>query len=161
MKDISSVAVIGLGYIGLPTAAILAENGTRVFGVDVNQKTVDAVNAGQVPFVEPDLGEFVERAVAQGLLSASTQTPAADAYIVAVPTPFTEDMAADLSYIEAAGRSLAPQLVGGELIILESPPPLLVPRSGWPRWCTRPARIWPRISPWTSRTARSGCCRAR
>ncbi|WP_277245429.1 UDP-N-acetyl-D-mannosamine dehydrogenase [Micrococcus terreus] len=123
MKDISSVAVIGLGYIGLPTAAILAENGTRVFGVDVNQKTVDAVNAGQVPFVEPDLGEFVERAVAQGLLSASTQTPAADAYIVAVPTPFTEDMAADLSYIEAAGRSLAPQLVGGELIILESTSP--------------------------------------
>lgn len=123
MKDISSVAVIGLGYIGLPTAAILAENGTRVFGVDVNQTTVDAVSAGQVPFVEPDLGEFVERAVAKGLLSASTDTPAADAYIVAVPTPFTADMSADLSYIEAAGRALAPQLVGGELIILESTSP--------------------------------------
>lgn len=123
MTSISSVAVIGLGYIGLPTAAILAESGIRVYGVDVNQRTVDAVNAGQVPFVEPDLGEFVERAVQRDLLSASTDTPAADAYIVAVPTPFHEDRSPDLSYIEAAGRSLAPQLRGGELIILESTSP--------------------------------------
>lgn len=123
MTSISSVAVIGLGYIGLPTAAILAESGIRVYGVDVNQRTVDAVNAGQVPFVEPDLGEFVERAVQRDLLSASTNTPAADAYIVAVPTPFHEDRSPDLSYIEAAGRSLAPQLRGGELIILESTSP--------------------------------------
>ncbi len=123
MKDISSVAVIGLGYIGLPTAAILAEHGTRVYGVDVNPRTVEAVNAGQVPFVEPDLGEFVERAVQAGLLSASVQTPAADAYIVAVPTPFTEQMSPDLSYIEAAGRGLAGQLTGGELVILESTSP--------------------------------------
>jgi UDP-N-acetyl-D-mannosaminuronic acid dehydrogenase len=123
MADISSVAVIGLGYIGLPTAAILAENGTRVYGVDVSQRTVDAVNRGQVPFVEPDLGAFVERAVAAGLLSASTDTPAADAYIVAVPTPFHADKSPDLSYIESAGRALAPQLVGGELVILESTSP--------------------------------------
>ncbi|NUL43591.1 UDP-N-acetyl-D-mannosamine dehydrogenase, partial [Cellulosimicrobium funkei] len=110
MTDISSVAVIGLGYIGLPTAAILAGSGLRVHGVDVNQRTVDAVNAGTVPFVEPDLDQFVNKAVAEGLLSASTETPAADAYIVAVPTPFHADKSPDLSYIEAAGRSLAPQL---------------------------------------------------
>ncbi|MGD6978499.1 MULTISPECIES: UDP-N-acetyl-D-mannosamine dehydrogenase [Citricoccus] len=123
MKDITSVAVIGLGYIGLPTAAILAKSGIRVFGVDVSQRTVDAVNAGEVPFVEPDLGEVVEKAVADGLLSASTDTPAADAYIVAVPTPFHADKSPDLSYIEAAGRGLAPQLSGDELIILESTSP--------------------------------------
>ena len=123
MTDISSVAVIGLGYIGLPTAAILAGNGIRVHGVDVSQRTVDAVNAGDVPFVEPDLDGYVRKAVAEGLLSASTATPAADAYIVAVPTPFHEDHSADLSYIEAAGRGLAPQLRGDELVILESTSP--------------------------------------
>ncbi|WFP17755.1 UDP-N-acetyl-D-mannosamine dehydrogenase [Citricoccus muralis] len=123
MSNIDSVAVIGLGYIGLPTAAILAEHGTRVHGVDVNQKTVDAINAGTVPFVEPDLGEYVERNVKAGNLTASTDTPAADAYIVAVPTPFREDKSADLSYIEAAGRAIAPQLTGDELVILESTSP--------------------------------------
>ncbi|MGW9549934.1 3-hydroxyacyl-CoA dehydrogenase NAD-binding domain-containing protein, partial [Citricoccus zhacaiensis] len=79
MTDISSVAVIGLGYIGLPTAAILAGHGLRVHGVDVNQGTVDAVNAGTVPFVEPDLDRYVGRAVSEGLLTASTDTPVADA----------------------------------------------------------------------------------
>ncbi|MCY1159146.1 MAG: wecC [Citricoccus sp.] len=123
MTDISSVAVIGLGYIGLPTAAILAGNGIRVHGVDVSQRTVDAVNAGSVPFVEPDLDGYVRKAVSEGLLTASTQTPVADAYIVAVPTPFHADKSADLSYIEAAGRALAPQLRGGELVILESTSP--------------------------------------
>ncbi|GAA4772071.1 UDP-N-acetyl-D-mannosamine dehydrogenase [Citricoccus nitrophenolicus] len=123
MTDISSVAVIGLGYIGLPTAAILAGHGLRVHGVDVNQGTVDAVNAGEVPFVEPDLDRYVSKAVSEGLLSASKDTPEADAYIVAVPTPFHADKSPDLSYIEAAGRNLAPQLRGSELVILESTSP--------------------------------------
>lgn len=123
MSNISSVAVIGLGYIGLPTAAILAENGLRVYGVDVNQHTVDAINAGDVPFVEPELGDFVERNVTAGTLTASTDTPAADAYIVAVPTPFMADKTPDLSYIETAGRTLAQQLSGDELVILESTSP--------------------------------------
>lgn len=123
MNTIKRVAVIGLGYIGLPTAAILATNGVEVIGVDVNQRTVDAVNAGQVPFVEPDLGVHVSGAVSQGHLSASTSTPQADAYIVAVPTPFKEDRSADLSYIEAAAQAIAPQLQGGELLILESTSP--------------------------------------
>ena len=123
MSNISSVAVIGLGYIGLPTAAILADNGLRVYGVDVNQKAVDAINAGDVPFVEPELGDFVERTVKAGALTASTDTPAADAYIVAVPTPFFADKTPDLSYIETAGRTLAAQLSGDELVILESTSP--------------------------------------
>ncbi|MBG0739166.1 UDP-N-acetyl-D-mannosamine dehydrogenase [Paeniglutamicibacter antarcticus] len=123
MRNISTVAVVGLGYIGLPTAAILATNGLQVIGVDVNQRTVDAVNEGRVPFVEPDLGIHVAGAVSNGSLKASTATPAADAFIVAVPTPFKEDHTADLSYIEAAARGIAPVLQGGELIILESTSP--------------------------------------
>lgn len=123
VTQIKTVAVIGLGYIGLPTAAILAENGLTVHGVDVSQRTVDAVKAGQVPFVEPDLADFVARNVAAGRLDASLETPKADAYIVAVPTPFQGDHAPDLSYIEAAARGLAPQLTGDELVILESTSP--------------------------------------
>ena len=123
MAEIKTVAVIGLGYIGLPTAAILAENGLRVHGVDVSDRTVEAVNAGRVPFVEPDLADFVQRAVSNGLLDASKETPKADAYVVAVPTPFKDDHAPDLSYIEAAARGLAPQLTGDELVILESTSP--------------------------------------
>lgn len=123
MKKIETVAVIGLGYIGLPTATILATNGHKVIGVDVNPNTVAAVNRGEVPFVEPDLAEFLENAVATGNLTATTETPVCDAYIVAVPTPFNADKSADLSYIEAAAASIAPQLQGGELLILESTSP--------------------------------------
>lgn len=120
---IRTVAVVGLGYIGLPTAAILATNGLEVIGVDVNQSTVDAVNNGDVPFVEPDLGIHVAGAVSQGRLRAQVETPGADAYIVAVPTPFNADKSADMSYIAAAARAIAPQLSGGELVILESTSP--------------------------------------
>lgn len=123
MSNISSVAVIGLGYIGLPTAAILADKGLRVHGVDVNPKTVEAVNAGSVPFVEPELGDFVARNVTAGRLTATIETPPADVYIVAVPTPFLGSKTPDLSYIESAGRTLAAQLTGDELIILESTSP--------------------------------------
>jgi UDP-N-acetyl-D-mannosaminuronic acid dehydrogenase len=120
---IRTVAVVGLGYIGLPTAAILATNGLDVIGVDVNSATVAAVNNGDVPFVEPDLGIHVAGAVSQGRLRAQLETPSADAYIVAVPTPFTADKSADMSYIAAAARAIAPKLSGGELVILESTSP--------------------------------------
>ncbi|PYI39590.1 UDP-N-acetyl-D-mannosamine dehydrogenase [Arthrobacter psychrolactophilus] len=123
MNTINHVAVIGLGYIGLPTAAILASKGLRVSGVDVNDKTIAAVNAGEVPFVEPGLSVVVKKAVADGFLSAMSSTPAADAYIVAVPTPFMADKSVDVKYIHAAAEGIAPQLVGGELIILESTSP--------------------------------------
>lgn len=123
VNNIKEVAVIGLGYIGLPTAAILASRGITVRGVDVTPRTVEAVNKGEVPFVEPALGEFVSAAVSAGTLSASFETTEAEAYIVAVPTPFNDDYTADLSYIEAAADGIAPVLKGGELVILESTSP--------------------------------------
>ncbi|GAA1142975.1 UDP-N-acetyl-D-mannosaminuronic acid dehydrogenase [Nesterenkonia lutea] len=119
----STVAVIGLGYIGLPTAAILADHGVTTIGMDVSERNVSAVNKGEVPFVEPGLREVLERAVNTGTLTATTETPVADAYIVAVPTPFTDTHSADLSYIEAAADGIAAKLTGGELIILESTSP--------------------------------------
>jgi len=118
-----SVVVVGLGYIGLPTAAILASKGVTVHGVDVNSATVDAVNAGRVPFVEPDLAGYVSQAVEQGRLSASVDVPPGDVFIVAVPTPFLDDHAPDLSYIEAAARAIAPQVGVDGLVILESTSP--------------------------------------
>ena len=123
MGGAAIVAVIGLGYIGLPTAAILAARGAQVVGVDVSQRHVDAVNAGKVPFVEPDLAEYVAGAVAQGRLRAQAETPKADIYIIAVPTPFKGEREPDLSYVDAATDAIVPQLSGGELVILESTSP--------------------------------------
>ncbi|WP_275002744.1 UDP-N-acetyl-D-mannosamine dehydrogenase [Promicromonospora iranensis] len=120
---ISTVGVVGLGYIGLPTAAILAANGVAVTGIDVNPETVGAVNRGEVPFVEPDLAGYVAEGVSSGKLTAALAPEAADAYIVAVPTPFTGDHKPDLSYIRSAAEALAPALRGGELVILESTSP--------------------------------------
>ena len=120
---ISTVAVIGLGYIGLPTAAILASQDVTVLGVDTNSRTVDAVNRGDVPFVEPDLATYVAGAVTQGKLSAALAPSPAEAFIVAVPTPFKDGKKPDLSYVQAAAQAIAPQLRGGELVILESTSP--------------------------------------
>lgn len=118
-----SVAVIGLGYIGLPTAAVLASSGADVIGVDINEKAVDLINQGQVPFVEPDMSTTVAGVVSQGFLKATTETPHADNYIVAVPTPFKDGHKPDLAYIETAGKQIAPLLEGNELVILESTSP--------------------------------------
>lgn len=118
-----SVGVIGLGYIGLPTAAILASNGVTVVGVDVSQDTVDAVNRGDVPFVEPDLAAYVRGAVSHGKLRATTSPEPAEAFVIAVPTPLTGDNEPDVSYIESAATALAPVLNGDELVILESTVP--------------------------------------
>ena len=123
MESTQTVCVVGLGYIGLPTAAVLAANGHDVVGVDVNAVHVDEINAGRVPFVEPDLESVVAGVVAQGRLKAQLETPLADSYIVAVPTPFTSDHNVDPSHIFAASDTIAPQLRGGELIILESTSP--------------------------------------
>ena len=118
-----SIAVVGLGYIGLPTAVVLAAGGFDVVGVDLDTRKVDAVNRGELPFVEPDLAGALESAVSSGKLKATTQMPAADVYILAVPTPITNDNRPDLSYVLGAARSLAPHLRGGELVILESTSP--------------------------------------
>ena len=117
------VAVIGLGYIGLPTAAALATRGIEVVGVDVNPDTVKRIGHGDAPFVEPDLAVAVSGAVAMGRLTTSLDTPEADGFIIAVPTPFAEGHSADLSYVRSAVEAIAAQLRGGEIIILESTSP--------------------------------------
>ncbi|MGP4975932.1 UDP-N-acetyl-D-mannosamine dehydrogenase [Brachybacterium tyrofermentans] len=122
-NPLETVCVIGLGYIGLPTAAVLAQAGKRVTGVDLQESVVESVNAGRVPFVEEGLETVVAGAVARERLHAQTSTPPANAYIVSVPTPFKEGHTADLGYIESAARSIAPQLTGGELVVLESTSP--------------------------------------
>lgn len=114
------VAVVGLGYIGLPTAACLATGGLEVIGVDLNAGIVERVNRGEAPFAEPDLSIAVSGAVAMGRLSAGTAMPAADAYIIAVPTPLTADHHPDLTSVIAAAQAIAGQLRGGEIIVLES-----------------------------------------
>jgi len=117
------VAILGLGYIGLPTAVALATRGIEVAGVDINQAIVEAVSLGRVPFVEPDLAIAVSGAVSIGRLTASTVVPQADAFIIAVPTPFLDDHSADLSYIRAAVDQIAPNLTPGNLVVLESTSP--------------------------------------
>lgn len=118
-----SVCVIGLGYIGLPTAAFIASKGVNVIGVDVNDDFVRRINAGEVPFFEPDFEETLSRVVAEGLLHATSVTPEADAYVVAVPTPFTDSHELDETYINSAARGIAEKLTGGEIVVLESTSP--------------------------------------
>lgn len=118
-----TVAVLGLGYIGLPTAAALATQGVQVIGVDVNPDTVKKIARGEAPFVEPDLAVAVSGAVAMGRLTATTEPPEADAFIIAVPTPINPDRSADLSHVRSAVEQLAPRLRGDEVVILESTSP--------------------------------------
>lgn len=122
--SISKVSVIGLGYIGLPTAAVLASRKIPVVGVDVNQHSVETINRGQIHIVEPDLDIVVHAAVTEGYLRATTKPEAADAFLIAVPTPFKDDFKPDLSYIESASKAIAPVLKTGDLVILESTSPV-------------------------------------
>lgn len=122
--NFKSLCVIGLGYIGLPTAATFASNGLKVTGVDVNPHAVNMINQGKVHIVEPDLDALVKDVVDQGNLIATDTPVSADAFIVAVPTPFEENNEPDLKYIEAASKALAPFLRPGNLVILESTSPV-------------------------------------
>jgi UDP-N-acetyl-D-mannosaminuronic acid dehydrogenase len=127
MDNIARIAVLGLGYIGLPTAAVFASKGVEVIGVDVNPRVVDTVNQGRPHFGEPNLDALVRRVVESGKLRATTELEPADAFIIAVPTPleaFGADVAPDISYVEAAARALAPVLVERNLVILESTVPV-------------------------------------
>ena len=118
------VCVLGLGYVGLPTAAILASRGVPVIGVDVERNTVALINQGRVHIVEPDLDVLVNGAVATGKLHAAEAPESADAFIIAVPTPFTDGHKPDLSYVEAAADSVAPVLKKGDLVVVESTSPV-------------------------------------
>ncbi|GAB2457530.1 UDP-N-acetyl-D-mannosamine dehydrogenase [Comamonas humi] len=123
-----NISVIGLGYIGLPTAAVFASHQIQVIGVDVNQQAVDTINQGRIHIVEPALDTAVHAAVTEGYLRATTTPEPADAFLIAVPTPFksgpTGDHEPDMGYIESASRSIAPVLKKGDLVILESTSPV-------------------------------------
>ena len=120
-----TVSVIGLGYIGLPTAAMFASRKIRVIGIDVNQRAVDTINRGEIHIVEPDLDMVVHAAVSEGYLRATTQPEPADAFLIAVPTPFKgENHEPDLGFVEAACHAIAPVLRAGNLVVLESTSPV-------------------------------------
>ncbi|WP_312257199.1 UDP-N-acetyl-D-mannosamine dehydrogenase [Stutzerimonas nitrititolerans] len=119
-----TISVIGLGYIGLPTAAVFASRKKNVIGVDVNKKAVDTINRGEIHIVEPDLDMIVHAAVTAGYLKAVTIPEPADAFLIAVPTPFKGDHEPDLGYIESASKAIAPVLKKGDLVILESTSPV-------------------------------------
>ncbi|WP_100656468.1 UDP-N-acetyl-D-mannosamine dehydrogenase [Alteromonas flava] len=123
-KGFSRVAVIGLGYIGLPTAAIIASRGLDVVGVDVSEHAVNTINQGKIHIVEPDLDMVVQAAVTTGKLKATLEAEEADVFIIAVPTPFKEGHTPDLSYIEAACKAISPVIKKGDLVILESTSPV-------------------------------------
>ncbi|MDE2411374.1 MAG: UDP-N-acetyl-D-mannosamine dehydrogenase [Sphingomonadales bacterium] len=118
------VCVVGLGYIGLPTAAVVARAGCRVHGVDVSQHVVDTINRGEIHIEEVDLDGLVQGVVARGLLKASTEVAASDVFIIAVPTPFDKNHAPDISYVLAAGEAVATVLKPGDTVILESTSPV-------------------------------------
>lgn len=123
MTKFDSVCVVGLGYIGLPTAAFIASKGVKVTGVDVNPTFVESINRGEVPFFEPGFEELLKRVVDEGYLRAQAEQIQADAYIVCVPTPFREDYKVDTKYINAAAEAMAPHLRPGALVVLESTSP--------------------------------------
>ena len=127
MDSFARVGVIGLGYIGLPTAAVFAETGIEVHGTDVNAAVVATINAGRPHFGEPNLDALVRRVVESGKLRAAATVAPADAHIIAVPTPLRGHGATatpDISYVEDAARALAPVLAAGNLVILESTAPV-------------------------------------
>ena len=118
------VVTIGLGYIGLPTSALIASKGTNVLGIDINQKIVDTINQGKIHIVEPDLEDIVYLAVQNGNLKASNKAKSAGVYLIVVPTPFKDNHEPDISFVEAATMEIIPILKKGDLYIIESTSPL-------------------------------------
>ncbi len=127
-SSFETISIVGLGYIGLPTAAVFASRKIKVIGLDVNQHAVDTINRGQIHIVEPDLDMVVHAAVHEGYLRATTKAEPADAFLIAVPTPFKEGPTGphhpDMDYIESASKAIAPVLKPGDLVILESTSPV-------------------------------------
>ncbi len=124
MHQEKKICVIGLGYIGLPTAALLANRGYNVHGVDVVQSTVDIINRGEIHIVEPGLDAFVQSAVNSGKLKADLKPTEADVFIIAVPTPFHEGYIPNVDYIVSATKAIAPFVKEGNIVILESTSPV-------------------------------------
>ena len=122
--QVKTICVIGLGYIGLPTAALLANRNYKVHGVDVIQSTVDIINQGNIHIVEPDLDTFVRSAVNSGNLIANTKPKKSDIFIIAVPTPFHEGYIPNIDYVLSATEAIAPYIEEGNIVILESTSPV-------------------------------------
>jgi UDP-N-acetyl-D-mannosaminuronic acid dehydrogenase len=116
---------MGLGYIGLPTAAVAASKGISVVGVDVNPKVVETINQGKIHIIEPELDKVVKEAVETGMLKASLKPEEADAFFIVVPTPFKQNHRADISYVESATRTVIPYLEEGNLFVIESTSPVM------------------------------------
>lgn len=123
-RPFNTVSVVGLGYVGLPTAALLASRGYNVIGIDVNKQAVETINEGRVHIVEPDLDVLVQASVTMGRLRATLEPEEADVFMLAVPTPFKDGKQPDLSYLEAATKKIAPVVKKGDLVILESTSPV-------------------------------------
>lgn len=119
-----TISVVGLGYIGLPTAAVFASRKIKVIGLDVDPNVVNTINKGEIHIVEPELDIVVQAAVNQGYLRATLKPEPADAFMIAVPTPFTGDHEPDLKYIESASKAIATVLKKGDLVVLESTSPV-------------------------------------
>ena len=120
---IDSLSFVGLGYIGLPTAVVLAQSGVNVIGIDISADRVNQINSGSSPIVEPGLEEALQATLGSGQFKAQVEMPETDAYIVAVPTPFADGYKVDTSYIFAAADAIAPKLNDGALVVLESTSP--------------------------------------
>ncbi len=118
------VVTIGLGYIGLPTSALIASHGTNVLGVDINQQVVNTINEGKIHIVEPDLDKIVSTSVLKGNLKASTKAIAAEVFLIVVPTPFKGNHEPDISFVESATKGIIPLLKKGDLYIIESTSPI-------------------------------------
>jgi len=123
-NQLKNAVMMGLGYIGLPTAALIARNKIKVHGVDVQQKVVDTINKGQIHIVEPELSGLVKHVVENNFLTASIETIEADAFLIAVPTPFKGEFIPDIKYVESATLAILPKLKEGDLFIIESTSPV-------------------------------------
>ena len=118
------VVIMGLGYIGLPTAALIASRNIEVYGVDINEKVVNTINEGHIHIIEPDLEGLVSHVVKKGYLKASTQPRSADVFLIAVPTPFKDGYKPNLFYVESAIKMIIPYLKKENLVIIESTSPI-------------------------------------
>ena len=121
---VKKICIVGLGYIGLPTAALLASKGYKIHGVDVVQSVVDTINQGKIHIVEPELGELVKKSVESGNLKADVKPDFADVFIIAVPTPFRDGYVPNIDYVISASRAVAPYIKEGNIVILESTSPV-------------------------------------
>ena len=120
----NNICILGLGYIGLPTAALLANQGYKVLGIDVSEDVVNTVNNGEIHIVEPELDAYVAKAVQNKMLTAALEPQEADVFVIAVPTPFHEGHVPNIDYVESATRAIAPVVKSGDMIILESTSPV-------------------------------------